>query len=205
MSFFERSNHAIDFPEGIGIVSDKMVRFRQTWEVVGLAVDQVFAQLTYQFDDNGNLCYMECKTGSGDQESVASIRIYDDTAEEIDARIRPYTENLVVRDFSWEEAKAKYTADAFDIREDGFVNNGGSAVTGPVEAARLALKEYPDLGEYLSADVLRDEAAGMWKVTIKSYVDYQSTYAYRDIYLSDDGATQLLVYEGPIGYDEARK
>lgn len=205
MSFFERSNHAIDFPEGIGIVSDKMVRFYETWGVVGLEYDEASAQLTYQFDDAGNLCYMEYKTGSGEDEYVASIRIYDDTAEEIDARIKPYTENLVVRDFSWEEAKAKYTADAFNIRENGFVNNGGSAVTGPVEAARLALKEYPDLGEYLSVDVLRDEAAGMWKVTIKSYVDYQSTYAYRDIYLSDDGATQLLVYEGPIGYDEARK
>lgn len=205
MLFFERSNKAISFPEGIGVVSDKMVRFYETWGVVGLEYDEASAQLTYQFDDAGNLCYMEYKTGSGEDEYVASIRIYDDTAEEIDARIKPYTENLVVRDFSWEEAKAKYTADAFNIREDGFVNNGGSAVTGPVEAARLALKEYPDLGEYLSADVLRDEAAGMWKVTIKSYVDYQSTYAYRDIYLSDDGATQLLVYEGPIGYDEARK
>ena len=47
--------------------------------------------------------------------------------------------------------------------------------------------------------------AGMWKVTVESYVEYQSTYAYRDIYLSDDGATQLLVYEGPIRFDEGRK
>ena len=205
MLFFERSNKTITFPEGIGVVSDKMVRFRQTWGVVGLEYDEASALLTYQFDDAGNLCYMEYKTGSGEEEYVASIRIYDDTAEEIDAKIKPYTENLVVRDFSWAEAKAKYTAEAFDIREDGFVNNGGSAVTGPVEAARLALKEYPDLGEYLSVDVTRDEEAGMWKVTVESYVEYQSTYAYRDIYLSDDGATQLLVYEGPIRFDEGRK
>ena len=205
MLFFERSNKTITFPEGIGVVSDKMVRFRQTWGVVGLEFDEASALLTYQFDDAGNLCYMEYKTGSGEEEYVASIRIYEDTAEEIDAKIKPYTENLVVRDFSWAEAKAKYTAEAFDIREDGFVNNGGSAVTGPVEAARLALKEYPDLGEYLSVDVTRDEEAGMWKVTVESYVEYQSTYAYRDIYLSDDGATQLLVYEGPIRFDEGRK
>ena len=36
MLFFERSNKTITFPEGIGVVSDKMVRFRQTWGVVGL-------------------------------------------------------------------------------------------------------------------------------------------------------------------------
>ena len=205
MLFFERSNKTITFPEGIGVVSDKMVRFRQTWGVVGLEFDEASALLTYQFDDSGNLCYMEYKTGSGEEEITIYIRVYDDTAEEIDAKIKPYTENLVVRDFSWAEAKAKYTAEAFDIREDGFVNNGGSAVTDPVEAARLALKEYPDLGEYLSVDVMRDEEAGMWKVTVESYVEYQSTYAYRDIYLSDDGATQLLVYEGPIRFDEGRK
>ena len=205
MLFFQRSNKTITFPEGIGVVSDKIVRFLKTWSLAGLEDDEASAQMTYQFDDAGNLCYMEYKTGSGEDEYVASIRIYDDTAEEIDAKIKPYTENLVVRDFSWAEAKAKYTAEAFDIREDGFVNNGGSAVTSPVEAARLALKEYPDLGEYLSVEVFRDEAAGMWKVTVESYVEYQSTYAYRDIYLSDDGATQLLVYEGPIGYNESRK
>ena len=205
MLFFQRSNKTITFPEGIGVVSDKMVRFRQTWGVVGLEYDEASAQLTYQFDDAGNLCYMEYKTGSGEEEITIYIRVYDDTAEEIDAKIKPYTENLVVRDFSWAEARSKYTAEAFDIREDGFVNNGGSAVTGPVEAARLALKEYPDLGEYLSVDVTRDEEAGMWKVTVESYVEYQSTYAYRDIYLSDDGATQLLVYEGPIRFDEGRK
>lgn len=43
------------------------------------------------------------------------------------------------------------------------------------------------------------------KVTIQSYVDYQATYAYRDVYLSDSGATQLLVYEGPVRFDEPRK
>ena len=43
------------------------------------------------------------------------------------------------------------------------------------------------------------------RVTVKSYHDYQSTDEYRDIYLDDNGVTQLLVYEGPIGYDESRK
>ena len=107
--------------------------------------------------------------------------------------------------FSWNEAQAKYTDEEFNIREDSFVNNGGSPITGPVDAAKLALKEYPNLGDYLSIDVFRDETTGMWKVTIESYVDYQSTYGYRDVYLSDSGATQLLVYEGPIGWEESRK
>jgi len=204
--YFQRGNHTITFPEGIGVVSDKMVRFVETWPVVGLPYDEASAQLTYQFDDNGDLCYMEYKTNlGGERDYIASIRIFDDTAEEIDAKIRPYTENLIVDTFSWNEAKAKYTDEEFNIREDSFVNNGGTAITGPVDAAKLALKEYPNLGDYLSMAVFRDDTTGMWKVTIESYVDYQSTYAYRDVYLSDSGATQLLVYEGPIRFDGSRK
>ena len=42
-------------------------------------------------------------------------------------------------------------------------------------------------------------------MTIKSDVSVQSDYEYRDIYLSDSGATQLLVYEGPVRFDESRK
>ena len=171
-----------------------------------LAYDKAGAQLTYQFDDNGDLCYMEYKSNlGGDREYIASIRIFNDTPEEINDKIKPYTENLIVGEFSWSDAQAKHIDAEFNIRQDSFVNNGGTPITGPVEAARLALKEYPNLGEYLSLDVFRDETTGMWKVTIEAYVDYQSTYCYRDIYLSDSGATQLLVYEGPIGYDESRK
>ena len=204
--FFTRGNHTITFPEGVGVISDKMVRFCQTWKVVGLPYDEASAQLTYQFDDNGNLCYMEYKTEL-DPGNIytASIRIYDDTAEKIDAKIKPYTENLIVDTFSWKDAQAKYTDEEFNIREDSFVNTGGAPITGPVDAAKLALKEYPNLGDYLSLDVFRDDTTGMWKVTIEAYVDYQSTYCYRDVYLSDSGATQLLVYEGPIGWDETRK
>ena len=61
------------------------------------------------------------------------------------------------------------------------------------------------MDDYLSLAVFRDDTTGMWKVTIEAYVDYQSTYCYRDVYISDSGATQLLVYEGPIGWDESRK
>ena len=75
-----------------------------------------------------------------------------------------------------------------------------------MDAARLALREYPKLGDnYLSTRVFRDDTIGMWKVTIDAYVDYQSTYEYRAVYLSDSGLTQLLVYEGPIPFDEERK
>ncbi len=204
--FFTRSNTNITFPEGVGIVSDEMVRFVLTWPVEGLPYDEAGAQLTYQFDDNGDLCYMEYKTEL-DPGNIytTSIRIFDDTPEEIDAKIKPYTENLIVDTFSWNDAKAKYTDEEFNIRESNFVNNGGSPITGPVDAAKLALKEYPNLGDYLSLDVFRDDLSGMWKVTIEAYVEYQSTYCYRDVYLSDSGATQLLVYEGPIGWDETRK
>ena len=201
--FFERDNKAILFPEGIGVISDEMVRFVQSWTLEGSLNFQ--SQLTYKFDENGNLYYMDYKPLEEGQDVSYWIEVYDTSAEEIDAKIKPYTENLIVADFSWEEAKAKYTDEDFNIREDSFVNNGGTPITGPVEAAKLALKEYPNLGEYLSMDVFQDETAGMWKVTIESYVDYQSTYAYRDIYLSDSGATQLLVYEGPIRFDESRK
>lgn len=204
MSFFERSNHTITFPEGVGIVSQEMVRFQTNWTIAGGMA--CTAQLTYRFDDDGGLCYLEYQTDlDEDRVYTAYIEVYKDTAEQIDAVIRPYTEKLVVNSFDWEEAKQKYTADAFNIRESNFVNTVGSPVTDPVEAAGLAMKEYPNLGEYLSLEVARDEAAGMWRVTIEAYVDYQSTYCYRDVYLTDNGETRLLVYEGPIGWEETRK
>ena len=203
--FFERSNHVITFPEGVGVISDEMVRFQETWGVVGLPYDEAGAVLTYKFDENGDLCYLEYKTDLDGRDYVAYIEIFDDTGEEIDAKIKPYTENLIVGTFSWKEAKAKYTDEEFNIREDNFANMAVSPITGPVDAAKLALKEYPNLGEYLGVEVFHDEEAGMWKVTIEAYVDYQSTYAYRDVYIADNGVTCLLVYEGPIGWDETRK
>ena len=201
--FFDRDNKAISFPEGIGVISDEMVRFVQSWNLAG--GDTYQAQLTYQFDENGKLYYMDYKPLDEGSEVSYWIEVFDTTPEEIDAKIKPYTENLYVESFSWNEAKAKYTDEEFNIREDNFANNGSTAIIGPVDAAKLALKEYPNLGDYLSLTVFRDDTTGMWKVTIEAYVDYQSTYAYRDVYLSDSGATQLLVYEGPIGYDESRK
>ena len=107
--------------------------------------------------------------------------------------------------FSWKDAKVKYTDEEFNIRETGFVNTEITTVSDPVTAARMALKEYPNLGDYLGVDVFHDDAAGMWKVTIEAYVDYQSTYCYRDVYIADNGVTCLLVYEGPIGWDKTRK
>jgi len=205
MSFFERSNHTITFPEGIGVATDEMVRFQTNWKLAGVE-EPAGAVLTYKFDAEGNLCYMEYKTDLGqEREYTAYIEIYSDTAAEIDAKIKPYTENLIVGTFSWADAKAKYTDGEFNIREIGFINTEVSPITSSVDAARLALKEYPNLGEYLSLDVFHDEATGMWKVTIESYVDYQSTYGYRDVYIADNGVTCLLVYEGPIGWDETRK
>ena len=96
-------------------------------------------------------------------------------------------------------------SDEFNHRDSGFVNNDMVSITNPVDAARRALKEYPKLGNDLSLDVAHDDGTNMWRVTVRSYHDDQSTYDYRDIYLDDNGVTQLLVYEGPIGYDESRK
>lgn len=205
ISFFERSNHQISFPEGVGVVSDEMVRFVTTWKVVGLDFDTATAQLTYRFDGNGNLVYMEYLSDTNGHEYKSYIEIYEDTAEEIDAKIKPYTENLYVGSFSWKDAKAKYATDEFNHRDSGFVNNDMVSITNPVDAARRALKEYPNLGDYLSLDIAHDDESHMWRVTVKSYHDYQATDEYRDIYLDDNGVTQLLVYEGPIEYDQTRK
>lgn len=205
VSFFERGNFTISFPEGIGVISDEMVRFVASYTIA--TGEESSHQITYQFDKNGNLCYMEAKYDSDDGGSYSyTIEIFADSPEEIDAKIKTYTEDLVVSSFSWEEAKAKYTDEEFNIREDKFVNTEESPITGPVDAARLALKEYPNLEKYLSLDVCHDDAAGIWKVTIEAYADYQSTYEYRDVYLTDNGITQLLVFEGPIQcWDDARK
>ena len=204
ISFFERSNHEISFPEGIGVVSDEMVRFVESWKLAGIDQTET-AQFTYRFDGNGDLVYMEYKSNLDDHEYIAFIEIYPDTAEEIDAKIQSSIQDLYVSSFSWKDAKAKYATDAFNHRDSGFVNNDMVSITNPVDAARRALKEYPNLGDYLSLDVSHDDESHMWRVTVKSYHDYQSTDEYRDIYLDDNGVTQLLVYEGPIGYDESRK
>ena len=202
--FFDRNNHQISFPEDVGVVSDEMVRFVMTWKIADVETPCT-SQLTYRFDGNGNLVYMEYLPTYGEHPRSYYIEIYPDTAEEIDAKIRPYTENPYVSGFSWEDAEAKYATNAFNHRDSGFVNNDIVSITNPVDAARRALKEYPNLGDYLSLDVSHDDESHMWRVTVCSYNSYQSSEEYRDIYMDDNGVTHLLVYEGPIGYDESRK
>jgi len=73
------------------------------------------------------------------------------------------------------------------------------------QAARLAKQEYPNLPNEYAIHVYRDDTMGMWKVTIETEVAVQSEYEFRDVYLSDSGVTQLLVYEGPLRFDESRK
>lgn len=204
MYLFERSNHTISFPEGVGVVSDEMVRFQEKWTIAG--GEQAGAIFTYRFNSDGDLSFLEYKTTFEDgHEYSASIQIFEDTPEENAAKIRSFIEEIYVGAFSWQEAQAKYTADAFNIRTDSFVNTAANPIDGPVTAARLALKEYPNLKKIMSMDISRDETQGMWKVTIRSEVTVQCDYEYRDIYLSDSGVTQLLVYEGPIRFDEQRK
>ena len=204
MSFFERSNHTISFPEDVGVVSDEMVRFATDWTISdGI---QCGAVLTYRFDSSGALCYLEYQSkDTPGHDYVASIEIFDESAEEIRGRITDAVENPVAETFSWQEAEAKYTGGSFNIRQTGFVNTQVSPVSGPVEAARLAMKEYPQLANEFSIRVYQDKTTGMWKVTIESEVQIQSEYEFRDVYLSDSGITQLLVYEGPLSFDEPRK
>ena len=145
LSFFERNNKTASFPEGVGVISDEMVRFVLTWPVAGLEMPEASAQLTYKFNAQGQLIRMEYLPLYDTSGSISFLEILDTSAEEIDAKILSYTQDLIVDSFSWQEAQAKYTDADFNIRQDGFANNGGSSITSPVDAAKLALKEYPDL------------------------------------------------------------
>lgn len=204
ISFMERGNFATSFPEGVGIISDEVVRFVRYWdntdsEAVGTE------QLTYRFDENGKLVYMEYLSTDDELPLRCSIEIYPDTAAEIDAKISSYAENPYVSSFSWEDARAKYETDAFNHRSGEFVNTDAVSITNSVDAARRALLEYPRLKDYLDLEVSHDDGAGMWRVTVRSYHESRSSEEFRDIYLDDNGVTHLLVYEGPIEYGESRK
>ena len=203
MSFYERKNQPISFPEGIGVVSDEKVCFAAVWDV-GDGTQEMDIY-TYRFDEDGNLVYMEYKPMDDGPERVFSMEIFADTQTEIQEKIQSAVRDVVTESFSWVQDEAKYTSGGFNICQDSFVNTQVSPVTGPVQAARLAKQEYPNLPNEYAIQVFRDDTMGMWKVTIKTEVAVQSEYEYRDVYLSDSGVTQLLVYEGPLRFDEPRK
>ena len=203
MSFYERKNQPISFPEGIGVVSDAKVCFAAVWDV-GDGTQEMDIY-TYRFDEDGNLVYMEFKPIDDGPERVFSMEIFADTQTEIQEKIQSAVRDVVTEPFSWTQDQAKYTSGDFNIRQDSFVNTQVSPVTGPVQAARLAKQEYPNLPNEYAIQVFRDDTMGMWKVTIKTEVAVQSEYEYRDVYPSDSGVTQLLVYEGPLRFDEPRK
>lgn len=203
MSFYERQNQPISFPEGIGVISDEKVCFAAVWDV-GDGTQEMDIY-TYCFDEDGNLVYMEFKPIDDGPERVFSMEIFADTQTEIQEKIQSAVRDVVTEPFSWTQDQAKYTSGDFNIRQDSFVNTQVSPVTGPVQAARLAKQEYPNLPNEYSIRVFRDDTMGMWKVTIKTEVAIQSEYEYRDVYPSDSGVTQLLVYEGPLRFDEPRK
>ena len=198
---FERGNESIDFSASECGISQEAIVFHKYY------VDpKEYNTMKFFFDSAGRITKMVSESHYDDMDGFSTtFEIFPDTAEEIDAKIQSSIQNLYVSSFSWKDAKAKYMSDEFNHRDSGFVNNDMVSITGPVEAARRALKEYPNLGDYLSLDISHDDGAKMWRVTVKSYHDYQSPDEYRDIYLDDNGVTQLLVYEGPIGYDESRK
>ena len=203
MNFYERKNQPISFPEGIGVISDEKVCFAAVWDV-GDGTQEMDIY-TYRFDEDGNLVYMEFKPIDDGPERVFSMEIFTDTQTEIQEKIQSAVQDVVTEPFSWTQDQAKYTSGDFNIRQDSFVNTQVSPVTGPVQAARLAKQEYPNLPNEYSIRVFRDDTMGMWKVTIKTEVAVQSEYEFRDVYLSDSGVTQLLVYEGPLRFDEPRK
>ena len=203
MSFYERKNQPISFPEGIGVISDEKVCFAAVWDV-GDGTQEMDIY-TYRFDEDGNLVYMEYKPMDDGPERVSSMEIFTDTQTEIQEKIQSAVRDVVTEPFSWTQDQAKYTSGDFNVRQDSFVNTQVSPVTGPVQAARLAKQEYPNLPDEYAIHVYRDDTMGMWKVTIETEVAVQSEYEYRDVYLSDSGVTQLLVYEGPLRFDEPRK
>lgn len=203
MNLYERKNQPISFPEGIGVISDEKVCFAAVWDV-GDGTQEMDIY-TYRFDEDGNLVYMEFKPIDDGPERVFSMEIFADTQTEIQEKIQSAVRDVVTEPFSWTQDQAKYTSGDFNVRQDSFVNTQVSPVTGPVQAARLAKQEYPNLPNEYSILVFRDDTMGMWKVTIKTEVAVQSEYEYRDVYLSDSGVTQLLVYEGPLRFDEPRK
>ena len=203
IGFYERKNQPISFPEGIGVVSDEKVCFASVWDL-GDGTQEMDIY-TYRFDEDGNLVYMEYKPIDDGPERVFSMEIFTDTQAEIQEKIQSAVQNVVVEPFSWTQDQAKYTSGDFNIRQDSFVNTQVSPITDPVQAARLAEQEYPNLANEYSIHVYRDDTMGMWKVTIETEVAVQSEYEFRDIYLSDSGVTQLLVYEGPLRFDESRK
>ncbi len=203
MILYERKNQPISFPEGIGVISDEKVCFAAVWDV-GDGTQEMDIY-TYRFDEDGNLVYMEYKPIDDGPERVFSMEIFADTQTEIQEKIQSAVRDVVTEPFSWTQDQAKYTSGDFNVRQDSFVNTQVSPVTGPVQAARLAKQEYPNLPDEYAIQVFRDDTMGMWKVTIKTEVAVQSEYEFRDVYLSDSGVTQLLVYEGPLKFDESRK
>ncbi|WP_400245548.1 hypothetical protein, partial [Methanomethylophilus alvi] len=161
----------------------------ETWKIYG--GDEYSAIFTFRFDKNGDLYYMEYKTDVGSSRAyISSIEVFSDTQQEIREKIQStLEERLITESFSWVQDEAKYTSGGFNIRQDSFVNTQVSPVTGPVQAARLAKQEYPNLPDEYSILVFRDDTVGMWKVTIETEVAIQSEYEYRDVYLSDSGVT----------------
>ena len=198
---FGRRDHAASFPEGIGVVSDELVRFVYAMNAVGTG--QVYETVTYRFDESGNLVHMESSTQMENRTTTDAIEILDTTAQQIQEKIAALAEEPYVRPFSWQEAQAKYTADKYNIRERDFVNQGGSPIATPIEAARLALKEYANL-HYQELEVCQDLESEMWRVTFKSSIPDKPGVAYRDVYMTGDGQTKLLVYEPVEDYLQSR-
>lgn len=198
---FERGNESIDFSASECGISQEAIVFHKYY-----FDPKEYHTMKFFFDSTGKITKMVSESHYDDMDVfTTTFEVFPDTAEEIDAKIQSSIQNLYVSSFSWKDAKAKYMSDEFNHRDSGFVNNDMVSIRNPVEAARRALKEYPNLGDYLSLDISHDDGAKMWRVTVKSYHDYQSTDEYRDIYLDDNGVTQLLVYEGPIEYDQTRQ
>ncbi len=215
--FFARENKKIEFPPEIGIISDRQVRFLQHWPQAGS--DDILVTKVYSFGEDGKLTSLHFEYESitqvlgedGNEHLVAdphfmTVTLYPDTADQIDAAIRSALETggQSYGTFSWEEVQQKYTADAFEIRQSGFVNTQPVQLETTEDVVRRALLEYPKL-EYLSVTVARDEAAKMWRVTTNSYYEYQQSHQFYDIYMDDNGITRLTVYEGPISSESARK
>ncbi len=199
ITFYERKNCQYVFPENSSKISDEEIIFFESYTDSTTGEVDMYRK-TYRFDENGKLTYLEYQSEDFYGMPIYhTVEIFDTTPEEIDAKIQAQiAKPIVTHAFSWEEAKAEYTSDKYNIKESGFVNQDVTTITTAAEAALRAKQEYPNLTEYIDNLVAYDEEANMWRVTFKGYVVYQSTYEYRDVYLDEHGITYLMVYEGPV-------
>lgn len=182
--------NSVQFPDGIGIISDEEITFqRKTYDV-----DNQTETVSFLFDDGGNLKKIVstrvekrfyAENAFVPVTNTMTIEICDTDAASISKKIADQDVNFY-RDFSWEKDQKERTP-----LNVAFQNTTVSPVTNAPEAIAQAVKECNV--DYTKIVVYRDEAAGMWRV------EFQIMYGhggYQYVYLNNDGITQMIANAG---------